>query len=106
MKDGKMTFLEDPPLIYHPPESDKLIEAAYAFFDEYHRSLADDKKNLLKRYRLEDVALKVVGVGSVGTRCFVGLFVVNEEVIHYITNIGGQGDPFSKSICLLSFEST
>jgi len=79
MKDSKMTFLEDPPLIYHPAESDKLIEAAYGFFDEYHRSLADDKKTLLKRYRLEDVALKVVGVGSVGTRCFVGLFVVNEE---------------------------
>ena len=78
-KDGKMTFLEDPPLIYHAPETDKLIEAAYNFFDEYYRSLADDKKSLLRRYRLEDVALKVVGVGSVGTRCIIGLFVVNEE---------------------------
>ena len=34
---------------------------------------------MLRRYRLEDVALKVVGVGSVGTRCIIGLFVVNEE---------------------------
>jgi uncharacterized protein (DUF2252 family) len=79
IRDGKVRFLDDPPLIYHPPESDKFIEAAYGFFDEYYHSLAPDKKSLLKRYRLVDVALKVVGVGSVGTRCFIGLFVVNEH---------------------------
>lgn len=78
-KDGKMTFLDDLPLIYHPPEATKQIETAYAFFDEYYASLTPDKKSLLKRYRLDDVALKVVGVGSVGTRCFVGLFVVDKD---------------------------
>jgi uncharacterized protein (DUF2252 family) len=78
-KEGKMKFLEDPPLIYHPPDIDQVIQAAYGFFGEYYRSLAADKKSLLRRYQLEDVALKVVGVGSVGTRCFIGLFVVNEE---------------------------
>jgi hypothetical protein len=79
MKDGKRTFIDDPPLIYHPPGSDRLIESAYLFFEEYYRSLTDDKKSLLDRFRLEDAALKVVGVGSVGTRCFVGLFSSNEE---------------------------
>ncbi len=78
-KDGKMSFTDDPPLIYHPPESDTLIETAHGFFSEYYNSLTADKKALLKRYRLEDVALKVVGVGSVGTRCFIGLFVMNEK---------------------------
>ena len=77
-KDAKRMFLDDPPLIYHPPESDKLIESAHLFFEEYYNSLTDDKRSLLRRYRLEDVALKVVGVGSVGTRCFIGLFAVNK----------------------------
>jgi hypothetical protein len=79
LKDGKRTFLDDPPLFFHPPDSDRLIESAYLFFEEYYRSLTDDRKSLLNRYRLEDAALKVVGVGSVGTRCFVGLFSSNEE---------------------------
>ena len=33
---------------------------------------------LFDRYRLEDFALKVVGIGSVGTRCYVGLFLSAE----------------------------
>jgi uncharacterized protein (DUF2252 family) len=79
IKDGRMTFLEDPPLIYHPPDIERVIETAHSFFNQYYHSLATDKKSLLKRYRLEDVTLKVVGVGSVGTRCFIGLFVESEE---------------------------
>jgi uncharacterized protein (DUF2252 family) len=35
--------------------------------------LPDERRVLLDRYRLEDIALKVVGIGSVGTRCYVGL---------------------------------
>ena len=40
----------------------------------YRHSLHSDVIKLLSRYRLEDLALKVVGVGSVGTRCFIGVF--------------------------------
>ena len=40
----------------------------------YRHSLHSDVVKLLSRYRLEDLALKVVGVGSVGTRCFIGVF--------------------------------
>jgi uncharacterized protein (DUF2252 family) len=36
--------------------------------------VGDDRQHLLRRYRLVDAARKVVGVGSVGTRCLVGLF--------------------------------
>ncbi len=79
MKDGKRRILDDPPLIYHPPDSEKMIESGNVFFDEYYSSLADDKKSLLDRYRLEDFATKVVGVGSVGTRCLIGLFNVSDE---------------------------
>ena len=79
IKNGKRRILDDPPLIYHPKDNDKLVETGNVFFDEYYNSLTDDKKSLLDRYRLEDIALKVVGVGSVGTRCLIGLFNVNDE---------------------------
>jgi len=45
-----------------------LVENA---FDAYRHSVADDLKCLLDRFRPVDIALKVVGVGSVGTRCLI-----------------------------------
>ena len=41
----------------------------------YRETLPDDRKVLLDRYRLVDVAMKVVGIGSVGRRCSIGLFM-------------------------------
>ncbi len=41
----------------------------------YLRSLAPDRRVLVEKHRLLDVALKVVGVGSVGTHCYIALFV-------------------------------
>jgi uncharacterized protein (DUF2252 family) len=79
LKDGRRKFVDHKPLIYHPADIEKSIESGYAFFDDYYQSLPDDKKSLLSRYKIEDVALKVVGVGSVGTRCLVGLFASNDE---------------------------
>jgi uncharacterized protein (DUF2252 family) len=78
VKNGRRKIIDQPPLIYHP-EGNTFMESAYNFFEEYYYSLTDDKKALLKRYRLEDAAYKVVGVGSVGTRCFIGLFAVNDS---------------------------
>lgn len=79
LKNGKRKFLDSRPLIYHPPDIEKSIESGFAFFDVYYNSLSDDRKSLLSRYKIEDIALKVVGVGSVGTRCLVGLFTANEN---------------------------
>src|SRR5450432_4204252 len=79
IKDGKRKILDEPPLIYHPTDYIQMIESGHVFFDEYYDSLADDKKSLLNRYKFEDIALKVVGVGSVGTRCVIGLFSVNDR---------------------------
>ena len=78
LKNGKRRILDDPPLIYHPDNTDQQIHTAYEFFDAYYDSLPDDRKSLLDRYKLEDAALKVVGVGSVGTRCLIGLFSVGD----------------------------
>jgi uncharacterized protein (DUF2252 family) len=46
-------------------------EALGLLLESYFLSLADDRKNLLKNYRVVDVARKIVGVGSVGTRCWI-----------------------------------
>jgi uncharacterized protein (DUF2252 family) len=46
-------------------------EALGLLLESYFASLADDRKNLLKHYRIVDVVRKIVGVGSVGTRCWV-----------------------------------
>ena len=43
-------------------------------FEQYRRTLQGDRQFLFQRYRLADMARKVVGVGSVGTRCWIFLF--------------------------------
>ena len=69
---GRRRIADQPPLIFHPPELTR--EAALGFIETYRESLADDRRLLFDRYTFEDAASKVVGVGSVGTRCFVALF--------------------------------
>jgi uncharacterized protein (DUF2252 family) len=61
-------------------ESGRPIEEALGMFlENYFQSLADDRKVILGRYRILDVARKVVGVGSVGTRCWVILMEGNQS---------------------------
>ena len=62
----------------HTESGRPIAEALGMFLDNYFRSLPDDRKGLLARYRILDVARKVVGVGSVGTRCWVILMQGNE----------------------------
>jgi uncharacterized protein (DUF2252 family) len=64
-------IVDQPPLLFHEPGT---MDLAEPFIASYRQSLPDDRRVLLDRYRLEDVAVKVVGVGSVGTRCLVALF--------------------------------
>jgi uncharacterized protein (DUF2252 family) len=70
--DERMTIVDQPPLIYHPADAN-VAEVAADFLGAYRESLPEDRRVLLDRYRLQDAAVKVVGVGSVGTRCFVAL---------------------------------
>jgi uncharacterized protein (DUF2252 family) len=72
--DEKYRLRDDAPFIVHETKtkSGKTINEALAIFlESYFESLADDRKNLLKHYRIVDVARKIVGVGSVGTRCWI-----------------------------------
>jgi uncharacterized protein (DUF2252 family) len=56
-------------------EHDEIVEWLRERFRSYRQSLPLDRRQLLERYRLVDFARKVVGVGSVGTRCWVALFL-------------------------------
>ncbi len=73
----------DPPLV--TPLRDLLDGASAeekglrAVLDGYTRSLESDRRHLLSRYRLVDVARKVVGVGSVGTRCWIVLMLGRDD---------------------------
>ena len=74
-RNGLWTFKDQPPTIAHLG-SDKKLEASFrTALQRYPATLPDDRRILLSHYRLVDVALKVVGVGSVGTRCAVALYL-------------------------------
>jgi len=80
--DDKRRIIEDKPLIVRETrdEHGNDIKSAVArFFDAYIGSLNDDRRELISKYRIVDVARKVVGVGSVGTRCWVVLMEGADE---------------------------
>jgi uncharacterized protein (DUF2252 family) len=77
--DGRRKIKDSPPVIYHFDEYAKNLERGHArFIEEYKKSLQHDRRHLLERYQLQDSAIKVVGVGSVGTRCYLALLVADE----------------------------
>ena len=75
---GRRRLIDQPPVLFHISEKGfaKVVREAQA---AYRSSLPDERRVLLDRYRLEDIAIKAVGIGSVGTRCFVGLFFSAEN---------------------------
>jgi uncharacterized protein (DUF2252 family) len=70
--DGEWRIVDDPPVVTHV-ETPGGAAALEKTFSEYRATLAENRRELVERYRFIDFALKVVGVGSVGTRCFVVL---------------------------------
>ncbi|MBK8552754.1 MAG: DUF2252 domain-containing protein [Ignavibacteria bacterium] len=72
--DEKYRLKEDAPFIVRETHTENglpIIEALGFVLDSYFMSIGDDRKNLLKHYRIVDVVRKVVGVGSVGTLCWI-----------------------------------
>ena len=70
--DGEWRFIENPPVVKHI-EIQGGPEALAKTFADYRDTMAENRRELVERYRFVDFALKVVGVGSVGTRCFMVL---------------------------------
>jgi uncharacterized protein (DUF2252 family) len=75
------TIRDNPPTIYHWHEhgSEEFDENVRGIFARYRDSLPDDRRVLLDRYELKDITIKVVGVGSVGTICAIGLLMAGER---------------------------
>ena len=78
--DGDLQIVSDPPFIEPIRMLSDLDQAALrsefqVVLDEYRTSLTDDLRVLLDNYQVVDAARKVVGVGSVGTRCGIALLV-------------------------------
>jgi uncharacterized protein (DUF2252 family) len=74
---GRRHLVDQPPVLFH--DTDKGADKRFRDgMEDYRLSLPDDRRVLFDRYRLEDWAVKVVGIGSVGTRCMVGLFLSSE----------------------------
>ena len=79
---GKKPLIKDnPPLIYHPQDEggEALLKRAREAFGAYRDSMQEDRRVLLDRFELKDIAIKVVGVGSVGTFCAVMLLMAGDR---------------------------
>ena len=77
--DGERRIISDPPLIVPIAElaesmgvpRDEVTAGVLELYRGYRRTLQPDRRTLLESFRYVDLARKVVGVGSVGTRCWV-----------------------------------
>ncbi len=76
--DGQLRFRDDPPLVEHL-EMLEDVETIKKLLREYRDTLADERRVLVDRYEFVDIARKVVGVGSVGTRAFIVLHLGRDE---------------------------
>jgi uncharacterized protein (DUF2252 family) len=81
LEKGVPRIIDKPPLLYHPKGAVRLGKHVREMFRRYAHTLPEERRVLLGRYEIVDVARKVVGVGSVGTRCALVLLM------------NGPGDP-------------
>lgn len=75
---GRRRLVDQPPILFHIHEAGFAKRVKLAL-EDYRSSLLPERRFLYDRYRLEDFAVKAVGIGSVGTFCFVGLFFSAEN---------------------------
>ncbi|HZL64653.1 MAG TPA: DUF2252 domain-containing protein [Thermoleophilia bacterium] len=71
--DGQRRFNDQPPVLMHLDELTNADDSVHTLFHRYAGTLEDDRRELIERFDVLDVARKIVGVGSVGTRCVVVL---------------------------------
>lgn len=79
-RNGGLRIADKPPMIFHlDPTSDAAHIDASRAFNSYRRVLPPERVVILDRYHLADLAFKAVGIGSIGTFCFVGLFKSGDD---------------------------
>jgi uncharacterized protein (DUF2252 family) len=74
MVNGHHRFVVAPPIIVRFDDAGFDEDQAQGALDGYRASLSDDRRNVFDRFEIVDIARKAVGVGSVGTYCWVALF--------------------------------
>ena len=79
VENGRRRIVDRPPLVYHPPQISTISKHVREMFERYRRTLPEERRVILDRYQIVDVARKVVGVGSVGTRCDVALLMAGKH---------------------------
>ena len=85
MVDGEPQIVADPPLIERVEDiagvmgPEVVMAGLHELIRLYRESLQSDRRILLEEYRLVDLARKVVGVGSVGTRAWIALMIGRDE---------------------------
>ncbi|MFF6977287.1 DUF2252 domain-containing protein [Streptomyces sp. NPDC008343] len=83
--DGVPRIISDPPLITPLAEllpgtqGDEVAQTLRGLVTEYQTALSSERRHLLSRFRVVDMARKVVGVGSVGTRCWIILLLGRDD---------------------------
>jgi uncharacterized protein (DUF2252 family) len=75
---GQHRFIDEPPVMTRITD-ERTMAIVREGIEDYRQSLPDERRVLFDRYRLEDFAKRVVGIGSVATRCFVGLFFCDDK---------------------------
>ena len=76
---GQRRIKDRPPLVVHPKEIATIDKRVRKMFAQYRLTLGEERRVILDRYTIVDIARKVVGVGSVGTRCDVALLMASED---------------------------
>ena len=96
--DGRPRIVDDPPIVVAietiagREHAQDVTDRIRAFFASYRTSLPEDRRELLSRYEIVDLAHKVVGVGSVGLRAFIVLLVGRNDsvLVLQIKEAGGS----------------
>src|SRR5579871_1319033 len=79
VKNNYPHIVDHRPLLYHPREAAMIGKHVRQLFARYKETLPKERRILLDRYEIVDVARKVVGVGAVGTRCAVALLMAGPQ---------------------------
>ena len=79
IRNGCPRIADRRPLIYHSREIAAIGKRVRQMFQRYRETLPHERRIVLDRYEVIDVARKVVGVGSVGTRCAVALLMAGPQ---------------------------
>jgi uncharacterized protein (DUF2252 family) len=87
LANGQYRIISQPPIVVPSRDlaatyglsPDEVMPVIHEQFRAYRATLQDDRRHLLERFRIVDVARKVVGVGSVGTRAFIVLLQGRDE---------------------------